>query len=158
MENAHHSLSYSRFDAGPVLEMYFAPLDAWKKNLDAFAEASKAAQKLQLEAQPGDAGLTNASGQIQNAGEAIFRRAFELQLELWQFLGKRCGQYLSLPADVSRCRSPIDAAQLQIEFFNKLAEDYGVEGKHLAQTMQQLASDWAAARAIPLPGSQPDRH
>ena len=158
MENAHHSLSYSRFDAGPVLEMYFAPLDAWKKNLDAFAEASKAAQKLQTEAQPGDAGLTNASGQIQNAGEVIVRRAFELQLELWQFFGRRLGQYLSLSADVSRCRSPIDAAQLQVDFFNKFAADCGAEGQHLAQTVQQLASDWAAARAISLPGSQPDRH
>lgn len=158
MENAHHSLSYSQFDAGPVLEMYFAPMDAWKKNLDAFAEASKAAQKQQIEAQPGDAGLTNASGPIQNAGEAVFRRAFELQLELWQFIGKRWEQYLSLPADVSRCRSPTDAAQLHIEFLNRLAADYGVQGQHLAQTVQRLASDLAAAQAISLPGDQPDKH
>jgi hypothetical protein len=86
--------------------MYFAPLDAWKKNLDAFAEASKAAQKQQIEAQPGDAGLTNASGQIQNASEAMFRRAFELRLKLWQFFGKRWG-------NIFRCLQICPAAALQ---------------------------------------------
>jgi uncharacterized membrane-anchored protein YhcB (DUF1043 family) len=47
---------------------------------------------------------------------------------------------------------------LQIEFFNKLAADYSVERQHLAQAVQRLASDLAAAQAISLPGNQPDHH
>ena len=158
MENAHHTLTHPRFDGGPVLEMYFASLDAWKKNLDAFAEGAGHMQKQGGEALSAAGNPSNASAQVQNAAEDIFGRAVEQQMELWRFFGKRWEQYLSLPADISRCRSAMEVAQLQLAFLRKMAADYSVESNQFARSLQGLAPDWTAAQPVPLTGQRETQH
>jgi len=86
------------------------------------------------------------------AGEHLYRRVFEEQIELWQFFGKRWTQYLTLPADVSQCRSAADIAQLQLSFLTRMAADYSNEGRHFAQTFQELVSQAMVASSMPFPG------
>ena len=62
----------------------------------------------------------NNAVQLQKAGEDIFRRAIEEQIELCRFFGRRWEQYLNLPSDVSRCRSVLDLAQVQSTFLTKM--------------------------------------
>ena len=69
MENAHHTLTHPRFDAGPVLEMYFASFDAWKKNLDAFAEGAGHVQKQAGEAPSAAGNPSNTSAHLQSAAK-----------------------------------------------------------------------------------------
>ena len=158
MEHAQHTLTHPRFDGGPVLEMYCASLDAWKKNLDAFAEGAAHMQKQGGEAPSAAGNPGNASAQVQHAAEDIFGRAVEQQMELWRFFGKRLEQYLSLPADISRCRSPMDVAQLQLAFLRKMAADYSVEGNQFARSLQGLVPDWTAAQPVPLTGQRETQH
>ncbi len=100
MEKAHHALTYSGFDGGPVLDMYFAYFDAWKKSIDAFTAGSKWEQKQQAEAQSTGGDLSATAAQLQSAGENIVRRVAGQQMELCRFFGKRWEQYLSLPASL----------------------------------------------------------
>ncbi len=148
MEESHHALSQPGFDAGPVLGMYFAPFDAWKKNLDALAEGSWSQSKQQVEIRTADGDLYKAPTQLQNYSDNIFRRMVEQQIELCRFFSKRWEQYLSLTSDISGCRSIADLAQLQFAFLSKMATDYSVEGCHFAGTLQKLTSSWMAAPPV----------
>lgn len=93
MENARQTLSQTPFGAGPVLDMYLASIDAWKKDYDAFIQASNP-QKGQTDValNPGSA-YENTSAQLQKTGEDIFQRVIEQQIELCRFFGKRWEQY-----------------------------------------------------------------
>lgn len=144
MESAQQSLSQARFDAGPVLDIYLASLEAWKKNFDAFAEASQQQTKTQAAAVT----IESTSNQLEKTGADIFRRLIQEQVELCRFFGKRWEQYLSLPSDISRCHSPADLAQLQLAFLTKMAADYGIEGRHFARTFQELVSELMAVQPI----------
>lgn len=144
MESAQQSLSQARFDAGPVLDIYLASLEAWKKNFDAFAEASQQQTKTQAAAVT----IESTSNQLEKTGADIFRRLIQEQVELCRFFGKRWEQYLSLPSDISRCHSPADLAQLQLAFLTKTAADYGIEGRHFARTFQELVSELMAVQPI----------
>ena len=50
---------------------------------------------------PNDAAMLN----WQNSGEKIFKRFVQNQMELYDFFGHRCEQYLKLPERLSQCRS-----------------------------------------------------
>lgn len=157
MDHVQQSLTQPRFDTSSVMDMYLASVDAWKKNVDAFAEASRSQQKQRSEPAP-VAAMEKTSAQIQKTGENIFRRAVEQQIELCHFFGKRWEQYLTLPADISRCHSPVDIAQLQLAFFTRMAADYGIEGRHFAQTFQELVSQAMAPNSMPFAGNQLSSH
>ncbi|MGO9486624.1 MAG: hypothetical protein ACLPX9_18960 [Rhodomicrobium sp.] len=140
----HHALSQLGFDAGPVLEMYFAPFDAWKRNLGVLAEGTWSQPKQQVEIRAAAGVLYNAPEQVQKLSDNIFRRVVEQHIELCRFFSKRWEQYLSLPSDITGCRSIADLAQLQFAFLSEMATDYSAEGSHFARTFQELASNWMA--------------
>ncbi len=154
MDHVQQTLAQPRFDTSSVMDMYVASVEAWKKNLDAFAEASGAQQKQRSEMPAPAAAIENTSAQLQKAGENIFRHVIEEQMELCRFFGKRWEQYLSLPSDISRCHSAADIAQLQLSFLTRMAADYGIEGRHFAQTFQELASQAMATNSMPAAGRQ----
>jgi len=131
--------------------MYVSSIDTLKKNLEAFAEASRPQQQ-QQNIYSAPAVMEKTSASVQMAGEHLYRRVFEEQIELWQFFGKRWTQYLTLPADVSQCRSAADIAQLQLSFLTRMAADYSNEGRHFAQTFQELVSQAMVASSMPFPG------
>jgi hypothetical protein len=103
-----------------------------EKDLESFVQASKKQEGQTNGLAKPNADFNNA-GQLQKAGEDIFRRAIEEQIELCRFFGRRWEQYLNLPSDVSRCRSMRDLAQVQSTFLTKMAADYGIEGRRLLQ-------------------------
>ncbi len=158
MDHVQQTLAQPRFDTSSVMDMYVASVDAWKKNLDAFAEASGSQVKQRNDMPSQAAEMEKTSAQLQRTGENIFRRAIEEQMELCRFFGKRWEQYLSLPADISRCHSPTDIAQLQLSFLTRMAADYGIEGRHFAQTFQELVSQAMTANPMPFAGNQLSKH
>jgi hypothetical protein len=108
MQNAQQALPQPVFDAGPILNMYRDSMDAWKKNYDAFVQASRGPQGQPNGAVTTAAAYGNTSAQLQKTGEDNFRRFVELQIEICRFYGKRWEQYLGLPSDLSRCQSAAD--------------------------------------------------
>ncbi|MFZ0571599.1 MAG: hypothetical protein WAM63_14085 [Rhodomicrobium sp.] len=149
MSQTQQTPTQPRFETSTVMDMYMASVEAWKKNMDALAEASESQLKQRSLSSSPSADLEKTSVQLQKTGENIFRRAIEEQMELCRFFGKRWEQYLSLPANISRCRSPAEIAQLQLSFLTKMASDYGTEGRHFAQTFQELVSQAMAANPMP---------
>jgi hypothetical protein len=158
MESTQQTPSQLQFGAGPVLDMYFASMNAWKKNCDAFVQASRERQVVPNVAQNPPAAYENTSAQPQKAGEDIFRRFVEHQIELCRFFGKRWEQYLNLPSDLSRCQSAADFAQVQSAFLTKMAADYGIEGRRLGQAFQELLPNWMAAAPVSVIPRQPTHH
>ncbi len=79
-------------------------------------------------------------------------------MEICRFFGKRWEQYLDLPRDLSRCRTPADIAQVQSAFLTKMAADYGIEGKHLMQVFQKLLANRIAAAPVPFMPMLPAKH
>ena len=148
MENAQQTLSQTPFDPGAVFGMYLASIDTWRKNHDAFVQTSRTQQGQTNGVLNPGAVFENTSAQLLKSGEDMFRRAVELQIELCRFFGKRWEQYLDLPSDISHCRSAADIAQLQSAFLTKMAADYGIEGRRLAQAFQELGSNWMAAAPV----------
>ena len=69
----------------------------------------------------------------QKAGEEIFKRFVQNQMELLQFLGGRWEQYLKLPEQISQCRSLTELGELQSAFLSKFASDYTQEAGKLAR-------------------------
>jgi len=158
MENTQQALSQPRFNPLPVVDMCLASFDAWKKNYDAFVQAS-GGQKGQPSAALNPAAVyENTSAQLQKTGEDFFRRFVELQIEICRFFGKRWEQYLDLPSDISHCQSAVDIAQLQSAFLTKMAAGYGVEDRRLAQAFQALLSNWMAAQPMSFNPQLPTHH
>ena len=149
MEDVQQSIQKRSFDKSPAGEIFSTSVEAWKKNLDAFAELAKPQPEQYAEGPQPAAPENGAAAQAPLAGENIFRLAVQEQMELCRFLAKRWEQYLSLPADISRCHSPGDLAQLQLSFMTRMAADYGIEGRHFAQAFQDLVSE--AMRFNPTP-------
>jgi hypothetical protein len=148
MENTQQTPLQTSFDPSAVLGMYLASIDAWKNNYDAFVQAPAPQQGQTNRALNPDAAFEDMPAQLQKSGEEIFRHAVELQIELCRFFGKRWEQYLDLPSDLSRCRSSADFAQIQSTFLTKMAADYGLESRRLAQAFQELGSDCMAAAPV----------
>src|SRR6516225_9807647 len=78
---------------------------------------------------PNDAAMLN----WQKAGEEIFKRFVQNQMELCHFLGHRWEQYLKLPERLSQCRSLTELGELQSAFLSKFASDYLQEAGKLAR-------------------------
>ncbi len=142
MEDVQQSLPQLSFDKSPAEEIFSASVEAWKKNLDAFTGAPKPqGEKYGDKPEPYGVPLTKSSAQPPLAGESIFRRMVQEQMELCRFFERRWEQYLTLPAEISRCRSPVELAQLQFAFLTRMAADYALESRHFAQTFQDLVPD-----------------
>ncbi len=158
MENMQQTQSQPRFGTDPVLDMYLASIDAWKKNYDAFVQAPREQQGQPGGALSPGAAYENTSAQLQKTGDDFFRRFVEQQIEICRFFGKRWEQYLNIPSDLSRCRSAADFALVQSAFLTKMAADYNVEGRRLAQGFQELHSNWMAASPMSFIPQQSAHH
>lgn len=147
MDDVQQSIPQKNLGKAPAQEVFIGPAVARKKNLSA---SGKAARQREHAAEPQPAATENsAAAQVPFAGDAAFRRAVQEQEELCRFFQKRWAQYLSLPADISRCRSPVDLAQVQLSFLTRMAADYGTESSHFAQAFGDLVSE--AMRLKPAP-------
>ncbi|MGA7323137.1 MAG: hypothetical protein WBX25_01320 [Rhodomicrobium sp.] len=65
---------------------------------------------------------------------------------------------MDLPSALSRCRSAADFVQLQSAFLTKMAADYGIESRHLAQDFQELLANWMVAAPVSFIPKQPAQH
>ena len=133
----------SPFDISPMLKMYMESMELWKKNYENFLKSvplwadSIDGKKAEAESitSPNDAALLN----WQEAGEEIFKRFVQNQMELCYFFGHRCEQYLKLPEQISQCRSFSELGELQSAFLTKFASDYMQETEKLAKPVADLA-------------------
>jgi hypothetical protein len=158
MGNARQTPSQTPLDSDPVLGMYLASIDAWKKNCDAFVQASRGQQEQPRAALNPGTTYENTSARSQKTGEDFFRRFVVLQIEICRFFAKRWEQYLDLPSDISHCQSAADIAQLQSAFLTKMAADYGIEGRQFAQACQTLLSNWMAPQPMSIDTQRPTHH
>lgn len=100
--------------------------------------------------------LSNAyCGQLDaalKASDPVLRAASRVQLE-WMHLGMQRGRaWASLPAELSRCKSPVDLASMQMRFLQSMGLNY-------AEATHRI---WHAMLAVSLPraadaGSSPAR-
>jgi hypothetical protein len=158
MGNAQQTPSQTRLDPDSVLGMYLASIDAWKKDCDAFVQASRGQQGQPSATLNRGVAYENTSAQLQKTGEDFFRRFVELQIEICRFFGKRWEQYLDLPSDITHCQSAADIAQLQSAFLTKMAADYGIEARQFAQDFQTLLSNWMAPQPMSIDTQRPTHH
>jgi hypothetical protein len=142
MEDVHQSIPQLSFDKSPAEEIFSASVEAWKKNLDAFGGTQKP-QAEQYDGNPDRRPATPARTAAQTAlpWENMFGRMVQGQMELCRFFERRWEQYLYLPGEISRCRSPMELAQLQLAFLTQMAADYGLEGRHFARAFQELVPE-----------------
>ncbi len=133
------------FDIAPVLKLYLDSIEAWKKNYDKFAQ-SMPMQQMPAANDAFASTFDQAMANWQKTGEEVFKRFVEQQIELCRFFGKRWEQYLKLPEQFSNCKTPADAAQLQMAFLNQMATEYAKEGSRLTQPITELMSRWLSSR------------
>lgn len=129
----------------------FAPMNAY---LDSFGIWQKYLETAFSDTVQGRSVATQSFGSpagkdmtaIHQAGGEVFRNLVEQQIELCRFLGKRWENYLDLPDRCARCRTPMDFAQLQFQFLNKMAADYAAESAKLAKPMNRMIASYSTAR------------
>jgi hypothetical protein len=63
------------------------------------------------------------------ASEPALRGASRINLEIAGFLTRRAQEWLALPAKLSQCKTPVDAAREQLQFWQTAAQQYA-EGTH----------------------------
>jgi hypothetical protein len=147
MENVQ--LTPNASDAAPMLNIYCASIDAWQKCIDIFVQPPTLQQEQPTAARMGNGAEEREPVQLQQAVEEIFLRFVDEEIELCRFARRQWAQYLSFSSDISRCRSAADFAQMHLAFLTKLSADYGLEGRRLARTVQQMTSiGFAAVPAV----------
>jgi len=128
----------STFDIAPIWKKYMEPVEAWRKNYEAFLKSAPfGANGL---GEISGAGLATSTSfydgallQWQKTGEALFKRFVQNQMELCEFFRDRWAQYLQLPEQLSQCRSATKLGELQSAFLSKFASDYTQEAGKLSQ-------------------------
>lgn len=135
-------------DITPSLQMYIDSLESWKENYKRLLDNSAMSTGNQ-NMDYMTATANNALENWQNAGAEFFKRCVEDQIELCQFLGHRWERYLDLPQQFSRCRTPAEMGQLQIDFMTRMMTEYTQESAKLMQPMCDLFSKWVSAQRVP---------
>ncbi len=145
------------FDISPMLKMYMEPIEVWKKNYENFVKNAKDMQGAlgsngqaagQVTHAPDGAASASDAALLnwQKSGKDLFRRFVQNQIELCQFFGNRWAQYLTLPDQLSQCRSMTELGNLQSSFLNQFASDYMHETEKLAQPVAELMTSWAGTK------------
>jgi hypothetical protein len=150
MEDVQQSIRQLSFDKSPAEEIFSASVEAWKKNLDAFAGTQKPqAEQYDGKSDGCPAPLAKTAPQMALPWENMFGCMVQGQMELCRFFERRWEQYLYLPGEISRCRSPVELAQLQLAFLTRMAADYGLEGRHFARAFQDLVPEALTFNSTP---------
>ena len=157
MQKAQQVQPNSELDVGNLLNLYRDSLVEWQRSYNSFFCLSNQQQERTSGSTKPHIAFDSAAGQLQNVGEMVFRRFVEGQIELCRFYAKRWEQYLDLPSDLSRCQSAVDLAQLQAAFLTKMAADYGIESRSLAQTFREVLASWMASPTLFTP-KEPAHH
>ena len=155
--NNSHNSSGNGSIADPFLNMYTESIDAWQNGYNGyndFAQTSRPQQGQTNAALNPAAAYENMSAQMQKTGEHIFQH----QIELGRFFGKRQDRYLDFWSDIAHCQSAADLVKVQSAFLTKMAADYGLESKRLAQGFQELLSSWMAAQPMSFIPKQPAQY
>ncbi len=129
------------FDFAPALKMYLESVESWKKNYEQVMQNAN----LTPVTRPSDmvgAAYEQAVNNWQRAGETLFKRFIEQQIELCRFFENRLKLFLDMPARFAQCKTPAEAAQLHMEFMNRLSQEYAQESAKLIQPMSQLMTQW----------------
>ena len=133
------------FDFAPAMKMYAESFDLWKQNYEKFVQNAQLASNnsaASMATKPAEQAMSN----WQAAGEVLFKRLVEQQVELCWFFGKRWALYLDYPERLARCKTPAEIAQLEMEFFKRMSTEYSAESAKLLQPMSDLMAAWAAGR------------
>jgi len=78
-----------------------------------------------------------AFGQAYDPYLKAFARA---QLEVAGLMSRRAQAYMEIPARLSRCRSPQDIAEEQMQFWRSAFEDYSASTTRITQGLASLAA------------------
>lgn len=95
----------------------------------------------------------NGATALAQAGEAFGQCCGELQREMLDFVSARVQADLELPASLAGCRTPIEFAEVQRDWFTAAAKDYLNETGRLAEigstAIQDGMASWFAALRPP---------
>jgi hypothetical protein len=119
------------FDFAPALRMYLDNIESWRKHYEKITQAP-------ISTDPVSSAYEQTVTSLQKNGQEVFKRFVEQQIEICRFLGKRWENYLELPDQLARCRSPADFGQTQLAFLNQLASEYAQESGKIMQPMSDL--------------------
>jgi hypothetical protein len=151
-------------DTMPILKLYQESIEAWTRNYEQMlkslqemqasqveqmntASASQPVQTAQKAISDGAAhAYDNALVNWQRSGDDIFRRFVNQQVELCRFFGSRWQQYLSLPDQLSHCRTAADVSHVHAAFISRCASDYMHETGKLSQPIGEMMASIASAR------------
>lgn len=147
MNNPAHPAQQFDVDFAPALRMYLDNVESWRKNCEKlFANASATTAKSGAELISPNYDQTMAG--LQQAGGDAFKRFVEQQIELCRFFAKRWELYRELPEKMARCKTPVELAQIQFDFLNRMGAEYLQESAKLAQPLTEMMTTWASAHPI----------
>ncbi|WP_088344907.1 MULTISPECIES: hypothetical protein [Rhodomicrobium] len=129
-------------DFAPALRMYLDNIESWRKHYEKLTQAQAASTD------PVTSAYEQTVANLQRGGQEVFKRLVEQQIELCRFMGRRWENYLELPDQLARCRSPADFGQTQLAFLNQLASEYAQETGRLLQPMNELVSKFTPNTAM----------
>jgi hypothetical protein len=129
------------FDFAPALRMYLDNIESWRKHYEKITQA-------QITSDPVTSVYEQTVANLQRGGQEVFKRFVEQQIELCRFMGKRWENYLELPDQLARCRSPADFGQTQLAFLNQLASEYAQESGKLMQPVGDLMSKFTPGNGL----------
>jgi hypothetical protein len=143
MNNQTQSLPIPDFS--PALKMYMDSMESWKENYEKLLQTSNASSSVQRQ----DLVVPDhkqAMSAWQKGGEELFKRFVEEQIEICRFYAKRWENYLRLPEQLERSRTPAETAQLQFDFFTRMAAEYAQENAKLMQPMNEFMARWMSGQ------------
>jgi Phasin protein len=145
MNNQAHTAQHYDVDFAPAMRMYLETMENWKKNYERLI--ANAGGAMANNGSGAAAGFDNPMANWQQASATAFKRMFDQQVELCRFFSRRWERYLDLPQKLARCKTPVEFAQLQMDFLNRMSTEYMQESAKLAQPLTQMATAWSGERA-----------
>jgi hypothetical protein len=125
------SASPFEIDVAPALKVYMDGLATWKESCE------RLLQPAAVNPAANQAGPAIPAGPPAHAwpypGGAWAEQAAQQQAELLRFYGRRVACYVELSDRVSRCRTPVEFGEAQLEFLRQTVADYSRQGARLAE-------------------------
>ncbi len=135
----------SPFDVSAAMQICMQSVEFWKKNYENLVKNAKDMQGSYRmngpSVQPAGPGASTSDAALlewQQSGGALFKRFVQNQIRLCRFFGNRWEHYLTLPEQLSQCRSLTDLGNLQASFLSQFAKDYMHELEKFAYPVTKL--------------------
>ena len=86
--------------------------------------------------------------------EPVFMGASKLSLEVMNFMTRRTRAWLEIPARATQCKTPLDIAKAQQQFWQAAVHDYTEVAQRLTSALGAIASPaltgkWASPPGVP---------